>query len=140
MYRHDIVINEMLLLCKYFTCDIPKWLPQKYRKKVRDGTVLKRERTFASVRKMCLQMPWHLTMSGHKQAQSYVNVSLTICYSIYVFVGHIPYLKIAGRILQNHTPMMTSSNGNIFRVTGPLCGEFTGHRWIPRTKASDAEL
>ena len=27
--------------------------------------------------------------------------------------------------------MMTSSNGNIFRVTGHLCGEFTGHRWIP---------
>ena len=21
--------------------------------------------------------------------------------------------------------------GNIFRVTGPFCGEFTGHRWIP---------
>ena len=36
--------------------------------------------------------------------------------------------------------MMTSSNGSIFRVTGPLCGEFTGHRWIPLTKASDAEL
>ena len=36
--------------------------------------------------------------------------------------------------------MMTSSNGSIFRVTGPLCGEFTGPRWIPRTKASDAEL
>ena len=31
-------------------------------------------------------------------------------------------------------------NGNFFRVTGPLCREFTGHRWIPRTKASDAEL
>ena len=31
-------------------------------------------------------------------------------------------------------------NGNIFRVTGHLCGEFTGHRWIPRTKASEAEL
>ena len=31
--------------------------------------------------------------------------------------------------------MMTSSNGNIFRVTGHLCGEFTGPRWIPRTKA-----
>ena len=29
---------------------------------------------------------------------------------------------------------------NIFCVTGPLCGEFTGHLWIPRTKASDAEL
>ena len=25
-------------------------------------------------------------------------------------------------------------------VTGPLCGEFTGHQWIPLTKASDAEL
>ena len=36
--------------------------------------------------------------------------------------------------------MMTSSNGNIFRVTGHLCEEFTGHGWIPRKKASDAEL
>ena len=35
---------------------------------------------------------------------------------------------------------MTSSNGNIFRVTGLLCGKFTGDRWIPRTKVSDAEL
>ena len=35
---------------------------------------------------------------------------------------------------------MTSSNGSIFRVTGHLCGEFTGHRWIPHTKANDAEL
>ena len=36
--------------------------------------------------------------------------------------------------------MMASSNGSIFRFTGLLCGEFTGHRWIPHTKASDAEL
>ena len=36
--------------------------------------------------------------------------------------------------------IMTSSNGNIFRITGPLCGEFIGQQWIPRTKASDAEL
>ena len=35
---------------------------------------------------------------------------------------------------------MTTSNGNIFRVTGPLWGESTGHRWIPLTKASDAVL
>ena len=35
---------------------------------------------------------------------------------------------------------MTSSNGNIFRVTGHLCGEFTGNRWIPLAKAIDAEL
>ena len=36
--------------------------------------------------------------------------------------------------------MMTASNGNIFRVTVPFCGEFTGHPWIPHTKASGAEL
>ena len=29
------------------------------------------------------------------------------------------------------TSMMTSSNGNIFRVTGPLCGEFTGPGEFP---------
>ena len=27
--------------------------------------------------------------------------------------------------------MITSSNGNIFRVTGPLCREFTGSWWTP---------
>ena len=36
--------------------------------------------------------------------------------------------------------MMTLSNGNIFRVTDPLWGEFTGHRWNPLIEASDAEL
>ena len=30
-----------------------------------------------------------------------------------------------------HHIMMTSSNGNIFRVTGPLCGEFTGSGEFP---------
>ena len=32
--------------------------------------------------------------------------------------------------------MMTSSNGNIFRVTGPLCGEFTGHWLIHRSRVN----
>ena len=41
---------------------------------------------------------------------------------------------------QSFQVMVTSSNGNIFRVTGPLCWKFTGPRWIPLTKASDAEL
>ena len=36
--------------------------------------------------------------------------------------------------------MMTSSNENNFRATGPLWGESTGNRWIPLTKASDVEL
>ena len=37
-------------------------------------------------------------------------------------------------------PHMTSSNGNIFHVTGSFCRELNGHRWIPLTKASDADL
>ena len=37
-------------------------------------------------------------------------------------------------------PLMTSSDGNISCVIGPLCEEFIGHRWIPLTKASDAVL
>ena len=32
---------------------------------------------------------------------------------------------------------MTSSDGNILRVTGPLWEESTGDRWIPLTKASN---
>ena len=32
---------------------------------------------------------------------------------------------------KGHYIMMTSSNGNIFRVTGPLCGEFTGPGEFP---------
>ena len=36
--------------------------------------------------------------------------------------------------------MMMPSNGNIFRVIGPLWGESIGHRWIPLSKTSDAEL
>ena len=35
---------------------------------------------------------------------------------------------------------MTSSNGSIFRVTGPMWGESAGDRWIPLTEASDSEL
>ena len=35
--------------------------------------------------------------------------------------------------------MMTSSNENIFRVTGPLCGEFTGEfpTQVPVTRSFD---
>ena len=33
--------------------------------------------------------------------------------------------------IEKDDSMMTSSNGNIFRVTGPLCGEFTGLGELP---------
>ena len=51
-------------------------------------------------------------------------------------VGDILYLASRKRII----PMMTSSNGNIFRVTGLLCGEFTTGEFpsqMPVTRSFD---
>ena len=38
----------------------------------------------------------------------------------------------SGLVVLKHY-IMTSSNGNIFSVTGHLCGEFTGHRPVTRS-------
>ena len=65
---------------------------------------------YANRQSDCHSISWYL--SGHLESYSYTQVWF----------------------------MMTSSNGNIFRVTGLLWGEFTGLRWSPLTKASDAEL
>ena len=57
------------------------------------------------------------------------------------WLTHLFDLKMALRSTFDITVnMMTSSNGSIFLVTGPLCGEFTGRRWIHLIKSSDAEL
>ena len=58
----------------------------------------------------------------------------------YVTYKSVLRISVLGFYCLPREIMMTSSNSNIFRVTGPLSGEFTGHRWIPLTKASDAEL
>ena len=47
------------------------------------------------------------------------------------------WCSLVGTGPENLLSMMASSNWNICRVTGYLCGEFTGHRWIPCTKASE---
>ena len=45
---------------------------------------------------------------------------------------NLKYLSLYGiQHLQCFQCMITSSNGNIFRVTGPLCGEFTGPGEFP---------
>ena len=64
---------------------------------------------------------------------NYILHDIVVC--IYLSMPQIP-----AYFTQISNPMMTSSNGNIFRVTGLLCGEFTSRRLIPHTKASDAEL
>ena len=50
----------------------------------------------------------------------YVNATM-ICRDIVWMLNSLSYDAF----------MLTSSNGNIFRVTGPLWGESTGHRWFP---------
>ena len=48
----------------------------------------------------------------------------------YAFVWS-PITRIPPHFTQSSLIIMTSSNGNIFRVTGPLCGEFTGPGEFP---------
>ena len=44
----------------------------------------------------------------------------------FVCCGACEWMSDLDQNPRKHVSMMTSSNGNIFRVTGPLCGEFTG--------------
>ena len=44
------------------------------------------------------------------------------------------HVRCPSTSLSGDVNMMTSSNGNIFPVTGPLWGESTGRRWIPHHK------
>ena len=57
---------------------------------------------------------------------------------------HPPQQKCAhfssGRCTAGHPTGALRDPRNIFRVTGPLCGEFTGHRWIPLSMVSEVEL
>ena len=56
--------------------------------------------------------------------------------------GYLPTSKETSAYGAGPQPiyMMTSSNGNIFRVTGHLCGEITGHRWRPVTRSFDVSF
>ena len=66
---------------------------------------------------------------------SVVSVSHMFDHYIRISILWVWYFLIICSILINSDYMMTSSNGNTFRVTGHVCGEFTGYRWINGTKA-----
>ena len=67
------------------------------------------------------------------------NLKLSEWRQISLHTLHPLIFKFTRFVNYNHI-MNTSSNGNILRVTDPFCGEFTGHRSILLTNASDAEL
>ena len=58
------------------------------------------------------------------------------CWLFFTYNSYLARCNASWPVNRSEKHMMTSSNGNIFRVTVPLCGEFIGHRWIPLTKAS----
>ena len=58
-----------------------------------------------------------------------------IHYGTYGKLGH----QCSCTWLGAYDTMMTSSNGNIFRITRPFRGEATDHWWILLTKTSDTE-
>ena len=67
----------------------------------------------------------------YQQLPTRLPLLLHFMVAIYRPMSPIPFRIISPALGRS---MMTSSNGNFFCVTGPLCGEFTGHRLIPCTK------
>ena len=86
-------------------------------------------------------IPRILSASIHVVSMLYSFHKVTNIWLLRIYIGH--HTSIAMYALYDSSSgwnMMTSSNENLFHVTGHLCGESTSHRWIPLTKASDAEL
>ena len=85
-------------------------------------------------------MRWHTDMETYVWSiwvEALWKHTSHMCQSMW-YVTHVGYFMHYSMHWWNS--MMTSSKGNIFHFTGLLCGELTGHRWIPRAKASGAEL
>ena len=70
------------------------------------------------------------------------NVIFQFCYSLIHFASYTRLRVWHVQCIWSSSlySIMTSSNGNISRVTSTLWGEYTVHRWIPLIKASDADL
>ena len=97
----------------------------------RDACDLRRHRTNYDVTVMYL-----------KKTSSMKYFILTNAHSChYSFYRRRSWNILPGKLIHCLIDMMTSSNGNIFRITGPLCGEFTApgefHAQRPVTQSFD---
>ena len=84
----------------------------------------------------------HMELHGHKIFTENFESLCTIddeTASTWLMSWYRKHQPVYWYLASNIPLMMTSSDGKMFRVTGNLCVKFTGHRWIPHTKASDAE-
>ena len=86
----------------------------------------------------------------YRQASAYISILSNNCYMncvihVTIFpIGPLSMFTLSCRYMwacvcpKRISCMMMSSNWNILHVTGPLCEESIGDRWVPLTKASDA--
>ena len=67
-------------------------------------------------------------MPRNERSQTSASAKLTLQMKVNQY---LKVLKAVRYLIINPRAMMTSSNGNIFRVIGHLCGEFTGPGEVP---------
>ena len=93
------------------------------------------ERLSRPLWRQCNDMSWHLVMRGHHRH----NVDYKVTYVLYDNFGYRWYhSKGPARSWETQGLTWWRHQMEKKRITGHLCGEFTGHRWIPRTKANYA--
>ena len=68
---------------------------------------------------------------------TYENIACKLAVVLVKRHKYVKHIALSSTCCYRHK--MMSSNGNIFRVTGPLWGESIDHRWIPLTKSGDVE-
>ena len=107
---------------------------------IRKVQIIFRKSSDMSITHLTINMPISFIIIAKIQQLSCMKINLDWKCRLQNVVNFVSASVYQPRRHNNINPMMTSSNGNIFRVTGPLCREFTGHRWTPLIKASDAEL
>ena len=77
-----------------------------------------------------LNTEWHIVSPVKNTSELCVSVSIRFAHKRAFCISYAPEERY---FYTNH--MVTTLNGNIFRVTGPLWRESTGHRWtLPLNK------
>ena len=108
--------------------------------------------TLAQVMACCLAAPCHyLTQCWllisvvffrgqfHRKCSMFLSLIMSFRITNLILHPHFPEPRNV-HVCNICNPWWRHSMETFFRVTVHLCGEFTSPRWIPRTKASDAEL
>ena len=96
---------------------------------------------FASLTALWHMIIWHrIWHSSNDETFLVASLKASKSRNIMLLIFHVTLLFYVNWFNWNWWHIMTSSNANTFRVPDPLWGKSIGHRWIPFTKASDAEL